>query len=55
MSIPVFTSLLLFSLLTSNSLSLEDVMALSFNFGGPNGFNFDTDGSSSPRERLLHR
>ena len=50
-SILAFTSLLIFSLFTSNSLSLKDVAALSFNFGGPNGFNFDTGGSSSPGEQ----
>ena len=47
----VFTSLLLFSLFVSNTNSSKNVLALSFNFGGPNGFNFDTGGLSSPGEQ----
>jgi hypothetical protein len=46
-SILAFTSLLLFSLFACNTVSSKDVFALSINFGGPNGFNFETDGSST--------
>jgi len=46
-SILALTSLLLLSLFTINTLSLKEVQGLKFNFGGTNGFSFDTDGSST--------